>query len=217
MALSPLPQLPLAGILPEPQSSAPPAGRVIQGDVRHLALPQFDPGGYGVILADPPWPYHNPQSHDPRRGGYTYAPLTIAEIAALPVAELAAPDCLLFLWGTWPKLPEVVGVMQAWGFTHVTGFPWIKLTRDGRPVYGLGHWVAGCSEYVLLGRRGHVSPPGEHYLGLLSPSLGHSRKPEDVHILAEQLPGPYLELLARRARPGWTVVGNEVQLSAGDT
>ena len=56
-----------------------------------------------------------------------------------------------------------------------------------------------------------MSPPGEKYLGLVGPSLGHSRKPDSVHEIAETLPGPYLELFARRTRPGWTVFGNDVE------
>lgn len=186
---------------------------VIVGDARQLDLPCFNPEGYGVIIADPPWPYDNPQSHDSRRGGYTYSPMTLADIQAMPVSQLAAPDCILFLWGTWPKLPQVLQVMAAWGFAHVTGLPWIKTTQEGRPVYGLGYWIAGCSEYILIGRRGKVSPPAtEHYLGLVGPALEHSRKPDDIHALAAQLPGPYLELFARRQRSGWTVFGNEETL-----
>jgi len=131
---------------------------------------------------------------------------------ALPVGELAAKDAVLFLWGTWPKLPQVVETMRVWGFEHVTGFPWVKTTRDGKPLYGIGSWVAGCSEYVLIGRCGNVSPPDvDKYLGLVGPSLGHSRKPDDVYAIAEALPGPYLELFARRTRPGWTVFGNEIE------
>jgi site-specific DNA-methyltransferase (adenine-specific) len=137
--------------------------------------------------------------------------LTIEEICAVPVPALAAEDCLLFLWGTWPKLPQVVLVMAAWGFEHITGFPWVKMTQEGTPGYRTGYWVAGCSEYVLIGRRGKVSPPAvAHYLGLVGPALEHSRKPEDVHALAEQLPGPYLELFARRPRSGWTVIGDRI-------
>ena len=144
-------------------------------------------------------------------GGYTYQPMTLDEIKAMPVQTLAADDAILFLWGTWPKLPQVIETMRAWDFEHVTGFPWVKTAQNGTPVYGIGSWVAGCSEYVLIGRRGRVSPPNEKCLGLVGPSLGHSRKPDSVHAIAETLPGSYLELFARRTRPGWTVFGNDVE------
>lgn len=199
-------------------SPSPPAVvadcKIIIGDARHMDLSQFE--RYGVIIADPPWPYDNPKDHDPRMGGYTYQPMTLDEIQAIPVAELAGDNCILFLWGTWPKLPQVIRMIGAWDFEYVTGFPWVKTTRDGRPVYGIGHWVAGCSEYVLIGRRGKVSPPStDNYLGLVGPAFEHSRKPDDVHDLAETLPGPYLELFARRPRPGWTVFGDAIDALPG--
>ncbi|MCP4542451.1 MAG: hypothetical protein GY832_35455 [Chloroflexi bacterium] len=183
---------------------------VITGDARCLDVGLFDGKRYGVIIADPPWPYDNPKDHNPRMGGYTYQPMTLDEIKAMPVQALATDNAILFLWGTWPKLPQVVEVISAWGFEHVTDFPWVKTAQNGAPVYGIGSWVAGCSEYVLIGRRGHVSPPDEKYLGLVGPSLGHSRKPDSVHAIVETLLGPYLELFARRTRSGWTVFGNDV-------
>ena len=173
---------------------------------------------YAVIIADPPWPYSNNQSRSPRRGGYTYRGMTIQQIQDLPVASLAAPDCILFLWGTWPKVPLVIETMAAWGFEHVTGLPWIKVNKDEvTPSYRIGYWVAGCSEYVLVGRRGHVSPPPPpRFLGLLSDGFlvgphirEHSRKPQSLYEIAETLTGPYLELFARDRRAGWDVWGDE--------
>ncbi len=189
-----------------------PDATVIRGDARQIDLSQFQPP-YRAMIADPPWPYDNNMSQNPRYGGYTYTPMTMAEIYAVPVPQLAADNSILYLWGTWPKLPFVLRTLEAWGFTYVTGFPWIKLTMDRcRPVYRTGHWVAACSEYVFIGRKGHVSPPPPpRDLGLLSPSLQHSRKPDDLHSMIEnKFPGPYLELFGRRSRPGWTVFGNEV-------
>jgi N6-adenosine-specific RNA methylase IME4 len=62
---------------------------------------------------------------------------------------------------------------------------------------------------VLIGRRGQVSPPDLGWVGLLSPNYYHSRKPDNLYQYAESLPGPYLEMFARRARSGWDVYGNE--------
>jgi N6-adenosine-specific RNA methylase IME4 len=190
-------------------------GDVVVGDARGIAPGTFTER-FGVIVADPPWQYRV------SRGGGTaegqYAVMTDQDIMAMPVAKLAADDCVLFLWGTWPKLPEAMAVLNAWGFEYVTGFPWVKTVNDPRHDgtatlnYGIGYWVRGVSEYVLIGRRGNVSPPRLHgFLGIISPNLQHSRKPADVHEIAETLPGPYLELFARRQRPGWVAFGNEIQ------
>lgn len=178
-----------------------------------------DNAHFGVIIADPPWPYYNPQDHEPKRGGYSYPSMTIPEIMAYPVEQYAGDNCILLLWGTWPKLIEAVRVMGAWGFEHVTGFPWIKVNKDGvTPSYRIGYWIAGCSEYVLVGRRGFVSPPPPpRFLGLLSEGFlvgphirEHSRKPQSLHEIGETLPGPWLELFARRPIEGWTCLGLEM-------
>lgn len=173
---------------------------------------------YGVILADPPWQYDiagrlgAAENH--------YATMSIDAICALPVAQLAAPDSVLLLWGTWPKLPEGLRVVEAWGFHFVTGFPWVKVTDVShdlwgnltfKPHYGTGYWARGASEFVLIGKRGDISPPSGQFVGLLSPNMRHSRKPESLHHYAMSLPGPYLELFARRPFPGWDVWGNEVK------
>lgn len=174
---------------------------------------------YGVVLADPPWRYGNSGCRGAAENHYPT--MSLAEICALPVASIAAPDSVLLLWATWPQLQEGLAVVKAWGFEYVTGFPWVKIvgepTRDLwgdldiKPQYGIGFWVRGCSELLLIGRRGNVSPPKDGFVGLLSENFRHSRKPDNLYHYAERLPGPRLEMFCRRARPGWDVFGNEVQ------
>lgn len=175
---------------------------------------------YGVIVADPPWRYANTAVQG--NVDAQYPTLSVDEICALPVRELAADDSVLLLWVTWPQLREGLRVVEAWGFEYVTGFPWVKIIGhpsqnlwgeiEVRSQYGVGFWIRGCTEALLIARRGHVSPPsGAGLVGLLSPNLHHSRKPENIYHLAEQLPGPYVELFARRARRGWDNWGNEIE------
>ena len=187
-----------------------PGNNIYCGDTQTFDLAQM--GRFGVIVADPPWPYQKWSERNHGAAATHYDTLTIDTLCTLSVADLAGDNCILLLWGTWPKLPEAVLVMSAWGFEFVTGFPWIKMNkRDGGIQYGTGFWVRGCSEYVLIGRKGDVSPPSvEGYLGLMSPNLYHSHKPDSIYEIAEALPGPYLELFARRARSGWTSFGNDV-------
>jgi N6-adenosine-specific RNA methylase IME4 len=184
---------------------------IIQGNAKQLKPNSFN-AKFGVITADCPWPYQ--QFSDRKQGAAkaAYELMTMDELYNMPVRDYAANDSVLLLWGTWPKLPEALKVMAAWGFEYVTGFPWIKLDGNGVPVYGIGFWVRGCSEFVFIGRRGNVSPPRlEGFLGLMSPNLYHSRKPSSLHEYAETLPGPYLELFARRDRPGWHCFGNQFE------
>ena len=74
----------------------------------------------------------------------------------------------------------------------------------------MGWWVRGCSEPLLIAKRKNTPAPSSSFVGLLSPNLQHSRKPDSVYDYAESLPGPYLELFARRERAGWDVFGNQV-------
>jgi hypothetical protein len=86
---------------------------------------ELRPHAYRVILADPPLkfssgPNRNPNNH--------YPTMTIAQLATLPVSELAHPDgCRLILWFTFPHLHRATELMKAWGFRYSTGRPWVKL------------------------------------------------------------------------------------------
>ena len=86
---------------------------------------------FDVILADPPWLYNSRNNPGARFGcgacGH-YPMMDTASIAALPVGEIANDPSVLFLWATWPKLPEAFQVLDAWDFTYKTlGFIWVKL------------------------------------------------------------------------------------------
>ena len=183
--------------------------RVINGDARQMNLSEFDVP-YGVIVADPPWSYRNKGTAG--SAASQYSEMSVDEICSMPVSKLSKKDSVLFLWGTWPLLPECYKVMKAWGFEYKSGFPWIKLSESFTLQGAIGFWVLGVSEYVLIGVRGNAKPPdpSERYLGIIAPNLKHSKKPKSVHDIAETLPGPRLELFAREARIGWTCFGNEV-------
>ena len=150
-----------------------------------------------------------------------YPTMTTADICALPVGDVADNDAVLFLWATWPMLPDAMRVVSAWGFEYVTGFPWVKIlgqpsqTLFGeleiRPHYGTGFWIRGASELVMIARRGDVSALSGDLVGLLCKNGRHSKKPENLYHIAERYPAPRLELFARREREGWDVFGNEVK------
>lgn len=174
---------------------------------------------YGVIIADPPWKYNNEGGC---RGTTTdhYPTMTLPELESLSINLFAAHDSVLLMWATWPKLDEVcLPLLKSWGFEYITGFPWVKITHISNNLwgeleikvpYGIGFWARGTSEIVLIGKRGNPKPPPNGFIGLLSPNLYHSRKPDDLYHYAESMRGPYLELFARRKRDGWDVWGNEV-------
>lgn len=138
------------------------------------------------------------------------------DILELPVAELAAENCALFLWATWPMIFEAPRVMNAWGFTYRTNaFTWIKSKKNGTGFFmGMGYYTRANDEPCLLGVRGRMPVADRGVLGLIyAPVRGHSQKPEEQYEKIERLyPGMrYIELFARTRRPGWDAWGNEIE------
>jgi len=176
--------------------------------------PDFPEGQYGAILADPPWNFHTWSNKGRNRSADKhYGLLDLDAIKALPVGDLAAPDCALFLWATWPMLGDALEVIRAWGFKYKSvGFVWVKVNKDDTPFMGLGYWTRANTEPCLLATRG--KPKRLHAdvsQVIIEPRREHSRKPDCVHERIERLVGgPYIELFARRPMAGWTVWGDEV-------
>ncbi len=185
-------------------------------DILSLETPDRRSSGLGPapcsafrsIVADPPWEYpegFNSQPHD-HDGPIThdkplpYPSMTVEAICALPVGNLAAKHCRLWLWTTSRYLPAAFGVMEAWGFRYRQTLVWHK--SDGN----MGGGVApNSAEFLLVGVKGN--PPIKKKL-----HREHSRKPKEWHWLVEQVDDvePRLELFARRKRHGWHVWGNEL-------
>jgi len=184
--------------------------------------------GFKTIVADPPWKYgkwgsaaDSPTARKKFPNGLwrqsfdlPYNHMTVAAIAALPVAGCASDDCDLYLWTTQKYLPDAFSVMQAWGFRYCQTLTWCKAPR------GLGQGGLFCptTEFLLLGRRGRM-PKGKRRIDStwwqVTRTASHSAKPEFFQDMIETVSdGPRLELFARRPREGWTVWGNEVEANA---
>jgi N6-adenosine-specific RNA methylase IME4 len=166
---------------------------------------------YPTILADPPWQVNQVGA---RGAEYHYNLMNLAAISALRVERLAAPDAHLWLWVTNGALPMGRQVMEAWGFSYRSCLTWIK------PRYGLGQYLRTQTEHLLLGVRGRA-PIQFRGQGswFYAPVQEHSHKPEEQYAIIERCSaGPYLELFARRRRPGWDAWGNEIasDVSLGD-
>ena len=171
---------------------------------------------YQVIYADPPWDYQ--QCRLSGSAKKHYPTMRIEELCALPVAEIADRDCALFLWATFPQLPEALRLIQAWGFMYKTvAFVWLKQNRKALTwFFGLGFWTRSNAEICLLATKGHPKrqSAGIHQL-VISPVERHSKKPDEVREKIVALMGdvPRIELFARQQTPGWDVWGNEVENS----
>lgn len=171
---------------------------------------------YGIIYADPPWKYA--QKRLSGAAEHHYPTMSIEELCALPVADLAAEDSALFLWATFPQLPEALRLIKAWGFTYKTAaFVWLKLNKKSYTwFYGLGFWTRGNAEICLLATRGHPKrkSAGIHQF-IISPIEQHSKKPDITREKIVALMGdiPRIELFARQETAGWDTWGNETKNS----
>jgi N6-adenosine-specific RNA methylase IME4 len=186
-------------------------------DAAHSLLAKAAGRRFGAILADPPWQFQNKTGKvaPEHRRLSRYATLTLDDIKALPVAQMAADVAHLYLWVPNALLPEGLAVMQAWGFRYKSNLVWHKVRKDGgSDGRGVGFYFRNVTELVLFGVRGRNArtlAAGRRQVNYVSSrKREHSRKPDELYPLIEACsPGPYLELFARGVRPGWTAWGNE--------
>ncbi len=169
---------------------------------------------YSCLYVDCPWSFRvwSPRGEG-RSASQHYSTMSLAEIKALGVPAICAPDCALFLWAIDPMLPQALEVMTAWGFTFKSvAFYWVKenLKSPGFST-GMGFWTRANPEQCLLGTRGKPKRLSKGVKRLvIAPRQEHSRKPEGVRRRIEALvPGPRLELFARESAPGWSSWGLE--------
>jgi N6-adenosine-specific RNA methylase IME4 len=167
-------------------------------------------GPFRVIVIDPPWRYEARAEDVTHRARSPYPDMSLEEIQALPVAELAHDDCILWLWTTNAFVFETPALLRAWGFEYKTKLTWFK------DRIGTGNWLRGQTEDCLLAVRGKpVVTLTNQSTSLAAPAGEHSRKPDKFYAMVESLcPGNKLEMFARQPREGWQSWGAE--LADGD-
>lgn len=195
---------------------------------------------YRVLYADPPWqfkvwsrPAKSAYNHNGKggllRGGRSaedyYRTVPTDLLCTLPVGDLAAPDCALFMWAVWPNLPDAFKLGAAWGFEYKTlAFDWLKRSPNSTTWHtGMGYWTRANSEPCLLFTKGSPKRKSrsvkqliaevrqqELFPPMIEPITVHSAKPFEAYRRIEALlDGPYLELFARVKWPGWDTWGHE--------
>lgn len=161
---------------------------------------------FGCIYADPPWLYDNQGTR--AATGNHYSGMTVDELCALPIRDLAADNAHLHLWTTNGFLFECPRIFDAWGFEFRSSFVWIK------PQMGIGNYWRNSHEILLTAIRGDAKRFNDHSMkSWLECDRGaHSAKPEQVRqMLQRASAGPYLELFGRQVAQGWTVWGNQIE------
>lgn len=176
---------------------------------------------YRIILADPAWAFDDKLG--PRGAAANYSCMRWEDICMLTLPAIA-DDALLFLWAVSSMLPEAIAVVHAWGFRVASQVVWVKTkkgviddtTDTNNLAFGMGRTVRGAHEVCLIGTRGSYSKlirKKSVRSVLFAPRTEHSRKPDAMYDLIEELTdgeGPYLEMFARRPRTGWGSWGHDV-------
>lgn len=172
--------------------------------------PPLPKGKYTVIYADPPWQYDFSKS-DSREIENQYPTMTVEEICDLDIESITAPNCVLFLWATSPKLTEAFRVIDAWGFKYKTCAIWDKQK------IGMGYYFRQQHELLLVATVGSpAAPPAESRLSsvIAAPRGEHSAKPPAVYEAIESMYPPsektHIELFVReKKRAKWKSWGNQ--------
>jgi hypothetical protein len=184
---------------------------------------------YRTVVMDPPWPM--PESGKRSGGRLTntehvtadgrpmdpehtwwgtmqgrsvklpYSTMTLAEIAALPVAQMAEDDAHLYVWTTNRFLEEAYGLVRGWGFRPAQMLVWCKPPQG----VGMGGAFTTTTEFALFARRGKLP----HKARQDSSWWKWSRVYENGHIAhSAKLPRP------RRASQSRPVLGDVQQACA---
>lgn len=171
---------------------------------------------YDIIYADPPWRYKNSENLAKisilnGRLDKPYPTMSLPELKALNIQNIAKPNCLLFMWVISPDLPMYIELMTSWGFSYSTvGFVWDKQRINP------GYYTCSQVELVLIGKIGKIPyPRGERNVRqfLSLPKSVHSKKPDEIrNRITKMFPTQdKIELFARNKFDGWDVWGNEIE------
>jgi N6-adenosine-specific RNA methylase IME4 len=164
-----------------------------------------------VLVADPPWRFGD-KLPGPGRGAEKHYPtLSLPDLCNFQIPAMHA-DAVLLLWRVASMQQEALDVVRAWGFTVKSEMVWLKRTATGRRWFGMGRQVRMEHETCLIATRGrNLTLVRDVRSTFEAPAGRHSAKPDAFFNIIERLyPGPYAELFARRVRPGWTCIGNEI-------
>lgn len=174
---------------------------------------------YNTIYADPPWQFQNRTGKvaPEHKRLMRYATMTLSDIKALPVSEIAGDKSHLYLWVPNAMLPDGLAVMDAWGFEYKGNIVWEKVRKDGLPDgRGVGFYFRNVTELLLFGIRKNSSPnrtlaPARSQVNLIrTMKREHSRKPDEIIPIIEACSmGPRIELFARGDRDGWDMWGDQ--------
>lgn len=176
---------------------------------------------YQVIYADPPWSFKSKNAGGSMTSGSEHqykSVMSIDDLKAMPVGDLADENCALVMWYVGSQPQEALDLVKSWGFTvrNMNGFVWNKLTKNKKPHFGMGYYTRAGVECAIIATKGKPSEiVKDHSVRQVrSAVIGrHSEKPHAFYGDIENLfsGSDRIELFARNEREGWDCYGNEIQ------
>jgi N6-adenosine-specific RNA methylase IME4 len=170
-----------------------------------------------VILCDPPWDFKTySASGQGKSPSQHYDCIDAQNLKALPVADLAEPNCALVMWTVWAHLNEALELGSAWGFKFKSGGVWAKRAKSDpeKWAFSTGYYFRGASEPFLLFTIGRPKVADHSIRNLIvGPVREHSRKPDEMHSNLEAMfpSSRRAELFSRQRRHGWDCWGLETE------
>jgi len=177
----------------------------------------FPNGKYHVIYLDPPWQFNNKNTGGSLSSGSAnqYNVMDVGNLSQLPINDIAADDCVMFMWWVASQPKEALALLDAWGFTlkTMTGFYWDKETKRGLDFFGMGFWTRQSSENCLIAVKGKPKRIQANIRARVRSKVrSHSEKPDEIRDKIVELCGdvPRIELFARKHVDGWVAWGDEL-------
>lgn len=167
---------------------------------------------FKVLASDPPWSFGDRLPGKGRGAAKHYNCMTVDELKSFALPDMA-DDSVLLMWRVAAMQQEALDVVRSWGYVVKSEIVWRKLTKTGtKEHFGMGRHVRAAHEVCLVCTRGRPKAKSHSERSLFSAPVGrHSEKPSAFFSLVERLyDGPYVEIFARRHRPGWTCLGDQV-------
>ena len=173
---------------------------------------------FGSIGSDPQWKFlTRSAAGEGRSANIHYKTEEVDKIKDLPVNQLLADDGAFYMWMVDWCPQDALDLLAHWGLKHITtAFTWVKQNASGEGWHmGQGYWTRANPEQCWLATKGN---PKRLYADvrqlIVAPVMEHSRKPDEWLDRIERLTGgEYLELQARRTRPGWVSWGDELKFT----
>ncbi len=187
---------------------------------------------YVCIVADPPWAPRDKLPGPTRGAAKQYPVMSTTEIRGLSdptfvgkriYGECIAKDAILFLWRLASMQEDALAVVDAWGFDVKSEVVWRKLTKNGKPWFGMGRTVRASHETCIVAVRGRASKTikAKNIRSTFAAPVPvdaagkyiHSAKPDAFFSdVVMPLVGDVkrLEIFARTRRPGWDAIGNQL-------